>query len=95
MTRETPRNIRIYECHKDGMKQKDIARLLGLTPGRISRIIHEIQRSADATAIARARTWSRAHKARPIELHGPRDQWLVSVLERFDIAARAPGGMLE
>ena len=80
------RNSRIYEAYRLGVKQNHIALVLGISRGRVHQIIVKIQRSVDG----RPRMWNRAYKARPIELNGPRDVWMESTLERFDINARPP-----
>ena len=77
------RNAIIYEAHGRGVKQKDLAKTFDVSWGRIHQIIHKENRRR------KRRVWHFSHLAVPIELEGPpRNTWLVSTLEDFDIDVR-------
>lgn len=59
-----------------------------LSRARIYQIVKKMRPKLAEQRRINATKWPRAGLATPIELEGPRDQWLVSTLEGFDINVR-------
>ena len=85
------RNRSIYVHYRFGVAQNVLSKIHGLSRSRIFQIIEREKRQGVAQRRRNALKWPRAGLAVPIPLPGPRDTWLVSTLEGFDIDAMPAG----